>query len=648
MSTVPDVNPVSARYGWESLLPKFEATRSRLIRDALQKYITDASNGQVRAWDDSIPKLQQEARELLASDSNAKEYSMILEYELPMESRRPDVIVLANGAVLVLELKGKEFPSQADIDQSSAYARDLRCYHRECAERPVHPVVVPTRAKGYCGQHLGVHIIGPDALDDFIRNMAGKNTARPALAAAFLLAEAYCPLPSLVKAARELFQSGTIRTIHRARAATDPAVNEISAIIHEAAATRTRHLVLVTGVPGAGKTLVGLRAVHAHFLDDLSIPRADGKPTAPAVFLSGNGPLVEVLQYELRLAGGDGKTFVRGVKDYVKRFSAKPGLVPPQHVLVFDEAQRAFDADRVMTLHSALPGFTPGKSEPAHFIEFAERIPEWCVVIGLIGSGQEIHVGEEAGIVQWRHAVEGANEVRRWQVHGPPETAPIFSDSQADFTESSGLSLNTEIRFHLATDLHRFVGQLLEGQTAESNFAIAAALEEQGYHLRITRDLNVARDYLRERYADDRDARFGIIASSKDKHLLNFGVPNDFQSTKRVKYGPWYSDDEDSSPYSCRHLKDVITEFGAQGLELDAALLAWGSDLRWSEGKWSNSMARGYRDWSKIKDAFQLRKNAYRVLLTRGRDATVVFVPSIRELDETFFYLASSGFRELR
>jgi hypothetical protein len=151
MSAVPDVNPVSARYGWESLLPKFEATSSRLVRDALQKYIPDASNEQVRAWDESIPKLQKEARELLGSDSNAKEYSTILEYELPMESRRPDVIVLANGAVLVLELKGKEFPSQADIDQSSAYARDLRCYHRECAERPVHPVVVPTRAKGYCG-----------------------------------------------------------------------------------------------------------------------------------------------------------------------------------------------------------------------------------------------------------------------------------------------------------------------------------------------------------------------------------------------------------------------------------------------------------------------------------------------------------------
>ncbi|PWT83863.1 MAG: hypothetical protein C5B58_05770, partial [Acidobacteria bacterium] len=545
---------ISARYGWESLFPQFEATQPRIIRGSIQNLITDATKEQIRAWDDAIPKLQAEAREVLAYDPKAKDYAAILEYELPMESRRPDVVVLANGAILVLELKGKAIPSQADIDQSSAYARDLRCYHRECAERPVHAVVVPTRASGYRGQELGVHIIGPDALDDFIHRKAQESTATPAFPEAFLCADAYRPLPSLVKAARELFHSGTIRTIHRARAATDPAVNEISKIIHQAASTRSRHLVLLTGIPGAGKTLVGLRAVHAHFLDDLAIPRADGKPTAPAVFLSGNNPLVDVLQYELRLAGGDGKTFVRRVKDYVKRFSARPGLVPPQHVLVFDEAQRAFDADRVKDLHSDLPGFTPGKSEPAHFIDFSERIPEWCVVIGLIGSGQEIHVGEEAGLIQWRHAVEGAKEPGRWEVHGPQEVAEFFSASRIKFHSTTNLSLNTEIRFHLATDLHRYVGKLLDGAPTEQNQELALSLESQGYHLRITRDLQIARDYLRERYAGNRDSRFGIIASSKDKHLLNFGVPNDFQSTKRVKYGPWYSDNEDASPHSCRHL----------------------------------------------------------------------------------------------
>ncbi|MGA2261087.1 MAG: DNA/RNA helicase domain-containing protein [Acidobacteriota bacterium] len=136
--------------------------------------------------------------------------------------------------------------------------------------------------------------------------------------------------------ARELFDSGNPRTIRPARAATDPAVDEIIRIIHDAAATRTRRLVLLTGIPGSGKTLVGLRIVYAHFLDELAVPRTNGKPTAPAIFLSGNGPLVDVLQYELRGAGGGGRSFVRGVKDYVKTYSARPGLIPPEHVLVFD------------------------------------------------------------------------------------------------------------------------------------------------------------------------------------------------------------------------------------------------------------------------------------------------------------------------
>src|SRR5262249_28075232 len=155
------------------------------------------------------------------------------------------------------------------------------------------------------------------------------------------------PLPSLVRAARELFERGELRRIRKAWVNTQPAVEAIREIVHDAARTKTRRLVLVTGVPGAGKTLVGLQTVHAHYLDDLSVERGNGKPTAPAVFLSGNGPLVEVLQYELREAGGGGRAFVRGVKDYVKTYSRSPSKIPPEHVLVYDEAQRAFDAAMV-------------------------------------------------------------------------------------------------------------------------------------------------------------------------------------------------------------------------------------------------------------------------------------------------------------
>jgi len=566
-----------------------------------------------------------------------------------MESRRTDVIFLAGGGVVVLELKGKTVPSQADIDQAAAYGRDLRCYHRECSSYPVHVLLVPTRARGFIRETSGTHILGPDAIDTFIANIEEKHKGEPPSREAFLDADAYRPLPTIVQAARELMQSGKIRPIHRARAATEPAINEITNIIHEAAATKTRRLILLTGVPGAGKTLVGLQVVHAHFLDDLAIPRTDGKPTTPAVFLSGNGPLVQVLQYELRGAGGGGRVFVRGVKDYVRRYSTNTAVTPPEHVLVYDEAQRAFDAEQVSETHRHSPGFSAGKSEPEHFIEFAERIPEWCVVIGLIGSGQEIHIGEEGGLVQWRHAVEGSSNPSQWKVHVPDEVKPIFEGSSVNCVHHDSLSLDTEIRFHLASEIHNFVADLLSGNSPENNCMRAERLNRDGYHLRITRNLDEAKEYLRERYYNHLDARYGLLASSKDKDLITFGINNDFQSTKRVQFGPWYGDPETApGGRSCRLLKDCVTEFGAQGLELDAVLLAWGTDFIRMGNKWSNDRARGYRYQARIKDPFQLRLNAYRVLLTRGRDATVVFVPEMKILDETFEYLVANGFQSLQ
>jgi len=315
-----------ARYGWESDFPGFHTAKPMHVRERLQAFIPDASPEQIRAWNDTIPPLQREVEEVLVRDALARHYSTILEYELPLESRRPDAVLLVGDGVLVVELKGKLEPSQADIDQAAAYARDLRCYHRDCNGRPVVAVLVPTRAHGYLRQEGQVHITGPDALDALIARLTASGSGRTFDRARFLEADAYRPLPSLVEAARELFHSGEIRAIHRARAATDPAIETISEIIHHAARTKTRHLILVTGVPGAGKTLVGLRTAHAHFLDDLAVPHADGKPTAPAVFLSGNGPLVEVLQYEFRSAGGGGeglRTRCQGLHQDVF-FSAPP------------------------------------------------------------------------------------------------------------------------------------------------------------------------------------------------------------------------------------------------------------------------------------------------------------------------------------
>jgi hypothetical protein len=636
--------PVSesrARYGWESDFPGFADASSIDIRKQLKSFVSDASPEQERAWSHCIPCLQDEVEEVLLKNQLARDYSAILEYELPLESRRPDAILLVGGGLLVIELKGKIEPTQADLDQASAYARDLQCYHRDCEDRPVVPVLVPMRAHGYVRQEGTVHIAGPDALDSLVQQVTDLDL--PAINRAEFLDEgAYRPMPTLVKAARELMESGELRRIHRARAATEPAVQAIREIVHEAARTKTRHLILVTGVPGSGKTLVGLQTVHAHYLDDLAIDRGHGKPTAPAVFLSGNGPLIQVLQYELRGAGGGGRAFVRDVKNYVKTYSRNPNRVPPEHVLVYDEAQRAFDADMVKVTHKGDDAAEHGKSEPELFVEFANRVPEWCVVIGLIGTGQEIHVGEEAGIGQWRRAVENNTKLLEWRIHTPPSVKSVFAGAAVPLAVLPSLSLDVELRQHSVQELHRFVAGLLAAEPPESLRSIAEQIEKDGFHLRITRDLEIAKTYLRDRYAENPDARYGIVASARDKSLVHFGIENDFQSTKRVKMGPWYGDGDDSA-LSCRRLTTCVTEFGAQGLELDAVLVAWGTDLRLDGGRWSDAAARRYLLQVLIRDAFQLRVNAYRVLLTRARDAIVLFVPALPELDDTFDYLVACG-----
>jgi hypothetical protein len=489
-----------------------------------------------------------------------------------------------------------------------------------------------------------VHVVGPDVLDELVDELDGPPTIPLLEPSGFLGVERYRPLPSLIKAARELFETGDLRRIKRAAAATGPALATLTRVAHEAAKTRGRHLALVTGSPGTGKTLVGLSLVHSRFLDDLAVARGTRPSTAPAVFLSGNGPLVEVLQYELRSAGGGGKAFVRDVKSYVERYLRSPSLVPGEHVVVFDEAQRAWDAAKVSREHRSDAAIG---SEPEHIIEFAERIPEWCLVVALIGSGQEIHDGEEAGLQQWRWALDAAGASGTWTVTVSPSASEAFVGWPRLNIDAS-LELTAELRYHAASAVHTLVDGVLGMAPAEDLGTIARGLEAAGYHIRVTRDLDVARSYLRDRYADNPAARFGLVASSRDVDLARFGVANDWNATKNVRKGAWFCEGDDE-PFgrSCRGLRDCVTEFGCQGLELDAALVAWGTDFVLEGGVWTNRYAKRYQRPSQIRDPHQLRLNAYRVLLTRGRDATVVFVPPISALDETYAWLLRVGFRPL-
>jgi len=229
-------------------------------------------------------------------------------------------------------------------------------------------------------------------------------------------------------------------------------------------------------------------------------------------------------------------------------------------------------------------------------------------------------------------------------VHGAPQFAEIFDELPAVARWAPALNLDTEIRFHLTPKVHQFVAGLLEGQSADGLSNLADELHAGGHRFLLTRSLEAARDYLRERYDDASFARYGVVASSKDKWLPSFGVDNTFQTTKQLRVGPWYNASPTDSQ-SCCQLETVATEFSSQGLELDCALLAWGSDLLWAGDDWSIEFAGKNRP--PLRDPLTVRKNVYRVLLTRGRDGTVVFIPPDKRLDATCTRLLDCGMRDL-
>jgi hypothetical protein len=277
-------------------------------------------------------------------------------------------------------------------------------------------------------------------------------------------------------------------------------------------------------------------------------------------------------------------------------------------------------------------------------IEFCERIPEWCVLVALIGDGQAIHVGEEAGIDLWHQAIRKSARTQEWTVHGAPSFRDVFTDIRGGASWNTVLNLDTELRFHLTPKVHRFVAGLLDGLPTEALRQLANELHDGGHRFLVTRDQEAARNYLRDRYADAKYSRYGLIASSKDKWLPIYGIDNTFQATKQLRVGPWYNADP-ADPQSCCQLSTVATEFSSQGLELDCALLAWGSDLTWQGDRWSVQF--GGTNRPPLRDPLTVRKNVYRVLLTRGRDGTVIYVPAHEGLDSTFQRLLEAGVRVL-
>lgn len=570
-----------------------------------------ANDLQIMAWKDCYETLHRHL-----SDLKNQYVYLVFEYVLPREGgRRPDLLIITSDEVIVFEFKMKSTFKQADIDQANSYARDIQHYHTESHSKKVIPYLIPTKSIGKRRVYNNVIAISPDLLlrdiESYYKNEFNGNIKT-------WLNSNYEPLPSIIEAAKLIYNHKKLPNIRRANSGGLPkTLEEMQSIVQTAQKENKKVLILVTGIPGSGKTLLGLEFVYKTYVN---------QKTKSGVLLSGNGPLVQVLQDAL-----SSKVFVQPLRNFVRQYGFNRKNISPERIIVFDEAQRAWDREHVKAKHNY------DASEPELLIEIADRIPGWTVILGLIGEGQEIHIGEESGIQQWREAVSKSKS--EWEVYMPGKLQPLFQNYSGSMYSNDKLNLNTSLRSHLAEGVSQFATLLINGSVLEAQ-QLLNCIYNQGFQIYLTRDLNKAKRYVQNRYEKNLDKRYGLIASSRSKILQKHGVDTSFKGTRAVNIAKWFNEQPESPLSGCR-LNAVVTEFGCQGLELDFPVVCWGEDLVWKNNKWSSD---SYVD-PKAKDSHLLRINSYRVLLTRGRDGMIIFIPKDKQLDETYFFLKSIGFR---
>ncbi len=569
----------------------------------------EASYSQRKAWFDSFKILREQLTKIPDTLHDSK---IIFEYELPRErGRRPDVLILSGNNLLVLEFKGYSSENSAQIDQVKLYTRDLKNYHEKSHHLNVVPFLVLASAKNTNKIIDDVNVISGDVLGNVLQVFISKGYMN---VREWYYSE-YAPLPNLIQSAQLIFKERTFPQIKSAKSAGIPlTLQELKRIALIAQQNKSHHLVLISGVPGSGKTLVGIQFVFESYIQNTK---------QSAILLSGNGPLVNVLQFSLK-----NRHFIQSVHGFLKEY-AHSTQIPTEDVFIYDEAQRAWDSKKV-----AQSKRIGSNSEPTDFVNIASK-KEHCLIIGLIGDGQEIHTGEENGLSLWSEAIN--NSSKEWNIYCPKKFKSYFNN--LNIVENNVFNLTTSIRTHQAIALQNWVENLLKNNLSALHQSVSA-LQKEVYSIYITRDLNAAKSYLTKKYKDEEGKTYGLIASSKSKILPNYGVKNNFKSTRSFTAAQYFVD-KNSSAY-CKKLNTVVTEFGCQGLELDMPILAWDVDFVYNKS-WKDK----YPNY-KAKNSLKLRKNSYRVLLTRGRDGMIIFVPEDSRLDTTFDFLKNNGCKILK
>ena len=662
---------------YDSSIRDFKAESSEAIIGRLcNNYNGNLTALVIESWDEEISVMKE-----VLSDYTDDDGQIVFEYEIPRLGKRLDVVLLYKGIIFCLEFKTGNTPkSEKDVDQVLDYALDLKNFHLFSQDKIIAPVFIAPNFKGLT-THVRKSGYNDTVLNPLITGKAGLSQAFKEVIEVYpneapidpdWIISPYFPTPTIVEAARALYVNHSVENIIRHGASTDKTIAYVLDIIQKSKQNQQKSICFVTGVPGAGKTLVGLDVAIKQTYQGSDKPVED----EGAVYLSGNGPLVAVLTEALALDNhrkSEGKKklsesrrevskSIQMIHRYRDNMLAKiknpvengileidpnkavelkeAGYGEVEHVAIFDEAQRSWTHSRLAAYLKRggtygnklkVPNFP--MSEAAFLIWSLDQRKDWATIVCLVGGGQEINTGE-AGIAEW---IKALNEhFQDWNVYISPElTEAEYAEGKVyellqhnnRVTYSEDLHLGVSLRSFKAEKLSSFVHALL---SFDKEAPVILREIKDRYPILLTRDMGKARKWLHDKALGN--VRTGVLVtkeSARFKPLAVHILPSGDENAVH-----WFLEDK-SDVRSSNYLEDAATEIQVQGLELDFSCVLWDADMRYENGKWKFYRFNGKTDWSeqtgKSENQQELMKymlNAYRVLLTRARSGMIICIPS--------------------
>lgn len=575
---------------------------------------------------------------------------ILFEYSIPRMGKRVDAVLLLNDVVFVLEFKvGTDQYEKYAIDQALDYALDLKNFHEQSHDKKIVPILVATEAAEFNNtlEQFEDSVFSPlkankHNLLDVILSVPSETSIN--IDPSAWEESIYKPTPTIIEAAQALYKGHSVKEISRADSDTinlSKTSDAIAKIIDDSKLKNDKSICFITGVPGAGKTLAGLNiANERHNIDE----------GEHAVFLSGNGPLVLILQEALARdevlvkkgtsdaitkakALSETKVFIQHIHHF-RDDSLQTSEAPIERVAVFDEAQRAWTLEQTRKFMKTKKGIQDyDMSEPEFLISVMDRHENWSIIICLIGGGQEINTGE-AGLPEWFSSIQ--KNYPHWNVYVSDKLTDqeytrgndLFSMIKKERLFIQGeLHLSVSVRSYRSEKVSALVKSILDGNSSKAKRLYSETKND--YPLLLTRNIEHAKDWLRSKSRGTE--RCGIIASSGAYRLRPYGIH------VKTKIDPvnWFLNDKKDVRSSC-FLEEAATEFEIQGLELDWICVAWDANFRFTNGQWEYKNFRG-TSWQNIIDETRMLylKNNYRVLLTRARQGMIIFIPEGDDTDTT-------------